>query len=158
VTGAKLLAFILTRDASQTLCHLYPEATLELLTAQLASYFGTYQSDKNAWTAGLPAALARFSSLLEIEALAKQISQFAPKADQLILVPHRFLHLLPLYCLPFGKPSGSLHCRINSPVVCALPPACRCCRWCGNASRRPWKACLPCRTSRKIYSTGACCT
>jgi CHAT domain-containing protein len=79
-----------------------------LLTAELNSYFGTYQSDKNAWTAELPATLERFSSMLELEALAKQISQFAPAADQLILVPHRFLHLLPLHCLPFGEASGSL--------------------------------------------------
>jgi CHAT domain-containing protein len=108
VAGSKLLAFILSRDARQPLCHRYPESTLELLTAELDSYFGTYQSDKNAWTAELPAALVRFSSLLELEALAKQISQFAPAADQLILVPHRFLHLLPLHCLPFGEASGSL--------------------------------------------------
>jgi CHAT domain-containing protein/tetratricopeptide (TPR) repeat protein len=108
VAGSKLLAFILTRDARQPVCHRYPESTLELLTAELDSYFGTYQSDKNAWTAELPAALVRFSSLLELEALAKQISQFAPAADQLILVPHRFLHLLPLHCLPFGEASGSL--------------------------------------------------
>jgi CHAT domain-containing protein len=58
--------------------------------------------------AELPAALARFSSLLELEALAEHISQFAPEADQLILVPHRFLHLLPLHWLPFGEASGSL--------------------------------------------------
>jgi CHAT domain-containing protein len=108
VAGSKLLAFILTRDARQPLCHRYPESTLELLTAELNSYFGTYQSDKNAWMAELPAALARFSSLLELEALAEQISQFAPEADQLILVPHRYLHLLPLHCLPFGEASGSL--------------------------------------------------
>jgi CHAT domain-containing protein len=108
VAGSKLLAFILTRDARQPLCHRYPESTLELLTAELDSYFGTYQSDKNAWTAELPAALALFSSLLEMEALAEHISQFAPEADQLILVPHRFLHLLPLHCLPFGEASGSL--------------------------------------------------
>jgi CHAT domain-containing protein len=108
VAGSKLLAFILTRDARQPLCHRYPESTLELLTAELNSYFGTYQSDKNAWMAELPAALVRFSSLLELEALAEQISRFAPAADQLILVPHRFLHLLPLHCLPFGEASGSL--------------------------------------------------
>jgi CHAT domain-containing protein len=108
VAGSRLLAFILTRDVRQPVCHRYPESTLELLTAELDSYFGTYQSDKNAWTAELPAALVRFSSLLELEALAKQISQFAPAADQLILVPHRFLHLLPLHCLPFGEASGSL--------------------------------------------------
>jgi CHAT domain-containing protein len=108
VAGSRLLAFILTRDVRQPVCHRYPESTLELLTAELNSYFGTYQSDKNAWMAELPAALVRFSSLLELEALAKQISQFAPAADQLILVPHRFLHLLPLHCLPFGEASGSL--------------------------------------------------
>jgi len=108
VAGSKLLAFILTRNARQPLCHRYPEPTLELLTAELNSYFGTYQSDKNAWTAELPAALVRFSSLLELDALAEHISQFAPEADQLILVPHRFLHLLPLHCLPFGEASGSL--------------------------------------------------
>jgi len=108
VAGSKLLAFILTRNARQPLCHRYPEPTLELLTAELNSYFGTYQSDKHAWTAELPAALVRFSSLLELEALAEHISQFAPEADQLILVPHRFLHLLPLHCLPFGEASGSL--------------------------------------------------
>ncbi len=108
VAGSKLLAFILTRNARQPLCHRYPESTLELLTAELDSYFGTYQSDKNAWMAELPAALARISSLLELEALAEQISQFAPAADQLILVPHRFLHLLPLHCLPFGESSASL--------------------------------------------------
>jgi CHAT domain-containing protein len=108
VAGTKLLAFILTRDTRQPVCHRYLEATLELLTAELDSYFGTYQNDKNAWTAELPAALARFSSLLEMEALAEHISQFAPAADQLILVPHRFLHLLPLHCLSFGEASGSL--------------------------------------------------
>jgi len=108
VAGSKLLAFILSRDARQPLCHRYPESTLELLTAELNSYFGTYQSDKNAWMAELPAALVHFSSLMEMEALAEHISQFAPEADQLILVPHRFLHLLPLHCLPFGESSGSL--------------------------------------------------
>jgi CHAT domain-containing protein len=108
VAGSKLLAFILTRDARQPVCHRYPESTLELLTAELNSYFGTYQSDKNAWMAELPAALVHFSSLMEMEALAEHISQFAPEADQLILVPHRYLHLLPLHCLPFGESSGSL--------------------------------------------------
>jgi CHAT domain-containing protein len=108
VAGSKLLAFILSRDARQPFCHRYPESTLELLTAELDSYFGTYQSDKNAWMAELPAALVRFSSLLEMEALAEQISHFAPTADQLILVPHRYLHLLPLHCLSFGEASGSL--------------------------------------------------
>jgi CHAT domain-containing protein len=116
VAGLKMLAFILNRDTRQPLCHRYPESTLELLTAELDTYIATYQSEKQSWSAGLPAALARFSSLLEMEALAEQISQFAPEADQLILVPHRFLHLLPLHCLPFGESSNSLQDQFDRGV------------------------------------------
>jgi CHAT domain-containing protein len=61
-----------------------------------------------AWISGLPESLNRLSSLLEIQALADAIAQLAPQADQLILVPHRFLHLLPLHCLPFGNPTTTL--------------------------------------------------
>jgi CHAT domain-containing protein len=43
-----------------------------------------------------------------MDALADQIKQAAPDADQLILVPHRFLHLLPLHCLPLGSAPTTL--------------------------------------------------
>jgi CHAT domain-containing protein len=56
----------------------------------------------------MPKALKDFAGILEIDSLARKISEIAPEADQLILVPHRFLHLLPLHCLPLGESGGTL--------------------------------------------------
>jgi CHAT domain-containing protein len=108
VAGPQLLAFILHRGALQPICHRYPEPTLEALMAEMNAYLSAYRSENNSWQAGLAAALDRFSRLLELDALLEKIQHVAPGADQLILVPHRFLHLLPLHCLPFGKPTTTL--------------------------------------------------
>jgi CHAT domain-containing protein len=108
VAGPKLIAFILAKNSSEPFCHRYPEPTLNLLVQELNSYFSVYTSNRMAWISGLPEILNRLSSLLEIQALADAIAQLAPQADQLILVPHRFLHLLPLHCLPFCNPTTTL--------------------------------------------------
>ena len=103
LAGPQLLAFILCRDALQPICHRYPEPTLEALIAAMNAYLNAYRSENNSWQAGLPAALDRFSRLLELEALMEKIQHVAPGADQLILIPHRFLHLLPLHALPVAE-------------------------------------------------------
>jgi CHAT domain-containing protein len=108
VAGPKLIAFILAKNSSEPFCHRYPEPTLNLLVEELNSYFSVYTSNRIAWISGLQEILNRLSRLLEIQALADAIAQLAPQADQLILVPHRFLHLLPLHCLPFGNPTTTL--------------------------------------------------
>ncbi len=108
VAGPKLIAFILAKNSSEPFCHRYPEPTLNLLVEELNSYFSVYTSNRMAWISGLQEILNRLSRLLEIQALADAIAQLAPQADQLILVPHRFLHLLPLHCLPFGNPTTTL--------------------------------------------------
>ena len=108
VAGSKLLAFILVKDSSEPFCHRYSESTLELLIEELRSYFSAYASNRSAWLSALPETLKRLSVLLEMEALVDAIAKIAPQADQLILVPHRFLHLLPLHSLPFGNPTTTL--------------------------------------------------
>ena len=108
IAGPKLIAFILAKNSFAPFCHRYPEPTLNLLIEELNSYFSTYTSNRIAWISGLPDTLNRFSALLEVQALEDAIAQIAPQADQLILVPHRFLHLLPLHCLPFGDPTTTL--------------------------------------------------
>jgi len=108
VAGSKLLAFILVKDSSEPFCHRYSESTLELLIEELRSYFSAYASNRSAWFSALPETLNRLSVLLEMEALVDAIAKIAPQADQLILVPHRFLHLLPLHSLPFGNPTTTL--------------------------------------------------
>jgi CHAT domain-containing protein len=108
VAGPKLIAFILAKNSSEPFCHRYSDSTLELLNEELNSYFSTYASNRSAWFSALPETLNRLSALLEVQALADAIAQLAPQADQLILVPHRFLHLLPLHSLPFGYPTTTL--------------------------------------------------
>ncbi len=108
VAGPKLIVFILAKNTSEPFCHRYSEPTLELLIEELNSYFSAYASNRMAWISGLPETLNRLSTLLEMEALVGHIAKIAPHADQLILVPHRFLHLLPLHSLPFGDPTTTL--------------------------------------------------
>ena len=108
VAGPKLIAFILAKTSSELICHRYSEPILELLIEELNSYFSAYASNRSAWFSALPETLNRLSVLLEMEALVGHIAKIAPQADQLILVPHRFLHLLPLHSLPFGNPTTTL--------------------------------------------------
>jgi CHAT domain-containing protein len=103
-----LIAFILAKNSSEPFCHRYSDSTLELLNEELNSYFSAYTSNRSGWFSALPETLNRLSTLLEMEALVGHIAKIAPHADQLILVPHRFLHLLPLHSLPFGDPTTTL--------------------------------------------------
>jgi CHAT domain-containing protein/tetratricopeptide (TPR) repeat protein len=108
VAGPKLVAFILAKNSSEPFCHRYSDSTLELLNEEWNSYFLAYASNRSAWFSALPEILNRLAVLLEMVALVDAIAQIAPQADQLILVPHRFLHLLPLHSLPFGNPTTTL--------------------------------------------------
>ncbi len=108
VAGQKLIAFILAKTSSELICHRYSESSLELLIEEQNNYFSAYASNRSAWFTALPETLNRLSVLLEMEALVDAIAKIAPQDDQLILVPHRFLHLLPLHSLPFGDPTTTL--------------------------------------------------
>ncbi|MEB3168529.1 MAG: CHAT domain-containing protein [Synechococcaceae cyanobacterium] len=100
--GPQLLAFIVTADQPQPLCHRYPADTLERLTALFNSHLQIYLADKMAWQHDLPAYLASLATALEIDALLHTLQVANSQVDQLILTPHRFLHLLPLHALPLN--------------------------------------------------------
>jgi CHAT domain-containing protein len=106
--GDKLIAFLVTTQTAQPTCHVYPEDTLPTLNRALKLYVQTYLEEKEKWAQSLPKALLEFARLLDMDSLARKISEIAPDADQLILVPHRFLHLLPLHCLPLSESHGTL--------------------------------------------------
>ncbi len=108
VAGDRLVAFLVTKQTTQPTCHEYPEDTLKNLIQALNSYFQTYLLEKEEWARSLPKTLMDFAGMLEIDSLARKISEMAPDADQLILVPHRFLHLLPLHCLSLSESNDTL--------------------------------------------------
>jgi CHAT domain-containing protein len=104
----QLLAFIITRTAAQPHCLRYPDDMPEPLQDEFNAYLQAYGSNRSAWIASLPDRFARLSSLLMLDSIAATLSQLAPEVDQLILVPHRFLHLLPLHGLPLGSSDSTL--------------------------------------------------
>jgi CHAT domain-containing protein len=107
-TGKKLLAFIVTSSQSQPLCHRYPEDTLKKLTNLFKSHLQQYLGNKPEWQANLPQLLLSLSTLLDIKDLERKIKEVCPNSDQLILIPHRFLHLLPIHALPLNASGACL--------------------------------------------------
>lgn len=104
----ELVAFIFTKDATHPICHRYRTLPFSFLTDEISAYLKLYASNPSKWRQSLDDTLQHLSNLLEIESIASSVAQVAPKADQLILVPHRLLHSLPLQCLPFGQSKNTL--------------------------------------------------
>jgi CHAT domain-containing protein len=114
--GPQLLAFIVTADQPQPLCHRYPADTLEGLSALFNTHLHIYLTNKTEWQRALPAYLATLATALEIEVLLNTLQAASPQVDQLILTPHRFLHLLPLHALPLNAAGTCLLDRFTRGV------------------------------------------
>jgi len=67
------------------------------LIAVFNNYLQTYQSDRGRWRDSLPVELLQ---LVEILCMEDILDELPAECDRLILIPHRFLHLLPLHALP----------------------------------------------------------
>jgi len=101
--GELLVAFVVVRSTQYPAVHLYsPEKALaaESLAQQ---YLSAYYEQKGRWINHLPARLKRLAALLEIDRVVALIPE---NCDRLIIVPHRFLHALPLHALPLGVREG----------------------------------------------------
>jgi hypothetical protein len=57
-------------------------------------YLDNYYTQKEQWSSNLIERLNQLAEILQIQEILAQI----PKHYRLILVLHRFLHLLPLHC------------------------------------------------------------
>jgi tetratricopeptide (TPR) repeat protein/CHAT domain-containing protein len=63
---------------------------------------------KQRWDKDLSLRLQELSQLLKINDIIDYIDRVAPNSDGLIIVPHLFLHLLPLHALPYGSKGNIL--------------------------------------------------
>ncbi|OKH57878.1 CHAT domain-containing protein, partial [Scytonema sp. HK-05] len=99
-------AFIITRDNQHPIIWKSSQQDLEDLNKWSDEYLETYATDKPRWRYQLAAKLSELAEILHIN----DILDFIPSSCQaLILVPHRYLHLLPLHALPIGeKPTQNL--------------------------------------------------
>ena len=107
LTNDKILAFIVTSNQELTLWQSSPEDR-EVLFTWTNDYLTTYYQNKAQWIETLPSRLESLSNILHIN----DIIQLIPNStQQLIIIPHRFLHILPLHALPIADE------RYNNPIL-----------------------------------------
>jgi CHAT domain-containing protein len=68
-----------------------------------ADYLQAYRQHPSTWRQQLPEALTRLAAILHINDL---LSLLPPMCTQVILVPHRLLHVVPLHALPIEAEPG----------------------------------------------------
>jgi CHAT domain-containing protein/TPR repeat protein len=97
--GEKFCTFIVTRQSVQPIVWESTLKDLNDLQEWWLDYLEAYQTQKDKWQTNLADRLKRLAEILHIEEIIGRLSK---TCDQVILVPHRFLHLLPLHALPLG--------------------------------------------------------
>jgi len=93
----KFCAFIYTRQSSQPYVWESSLEDLDNLQQWHQEYFVNYISDFSEWSNKLSKRLERLAEILHID---KLLNDLPPNCQQVILIPHRYLHLLPIHALP----------------------------------------------------------
>jgi len=75
---------------------------LQHLTQWFFGYFLVYHTDRANWISTLERQFETFAKILHLDQIIAYIHRVCPRCNQVILVPHRFLHLLPLHALPLA--------------------------------------------------------
>jgi CHAT domain-containing protein len=95
IAGETFLVFIVT---SQVL-KVWQSSTRDRdkLIDFIKNYREAYENNKTEWIKNLSSRLNQLSEILHIDELLELIPQ---NCDRLIIIPHWFLHIIPLHCLP----------------------------------------------------------
>nr|CAO90118.1 unnamed protein product [Microcystis aeruginosa PCC 7806] len=117
IAGDSIMAFVVT---SQGLNVWQSSAEdREKLINFIKNYRDAYENNKTAWINNLNDYLNQLSEILQIDELLELI----PKScSRLILIPHWFLHIIPLHCLPL-KNGQFLYQRFSNGV--GYVPSCQ---------------------------------
>jgi CHAT domain-containing protein len=103
ITTDKLLVFIITNQTQQPIV-LSPDLINPNKLANWAnSYLKAYSNKKSHWQRRLTTRLDLLAKILHIDEIVEQIPT---ECDKLILIPHRYLHLLPLHALLLTEDSS----------------------------------------------------
>jgi CHAT domain-containing protein len=105
VSDNRIHTFIVTHHQDQPLVISSTAAEYTELDTLRDTYLNSYRTDKTIWQDNLPQILTNISQILKLPEVITLLQQLVPDCNQLILVPHRILHLLPLHALPLN-PAG----------------------------------------------------
>ncbi|MEM7553350.1 MAG: CHAT domain-containing protein [Cyanobacteria bacterium P01_A01_bin.84] len=95
-----LSAFIVTRQQATPLHLNYSESQFSNLLETADRYYISYRQRDGQWHNNLPNLLTQLAQNLQTENIIEQIKTIVPDCNQIILVPHRWLHLLPIHAVP----------------------------------------------------------
>ncbi len=96
ILGDSFCVFLITHNSEPRLLS-FPKSDLDQLINWTGEYLEDYYTDREAWQNSLATKLANLAQILHID----EILQSLPKeTTELILIPHRYLHLFPLHALP----------------------------------------------------------
>jgi CHAT domain-containing protein len=97
ILGKSFCVFIITNHNPQPQILQFPQSDLDQLLDWADEYLGNYLRHRQQWQNSLKTKLANLAQLLHIDEIVNAIPE---TCDQLILIPHRYLHLFPLHALP----------------------------------------------------------
>jgi CHAT domain-containing protein/predicted metal-dependent hydrolase len=101
ITSEKILAFIVSSDGNINLWQ-SSEIDLQKLIETVNNYLQLYYSKngKQEWIKQLPNLLQSFSQTLHLNEI---INLIPPNCQRLVIIPHRFLHILPIHAFPISE-------------------------------------------------------
>ena len=103
IASQQLFVFIVTKKAQRPIVLSPNLIDLNKLESWVNNYLKTYNQEKSDWREKLTGNLSQLANILYLDRIIEQIPT---ECDQLILVPHRYLHLLPLHALPLAGDSS----------------------------------------------------
>ena len=118
ITGEKILAFIMNHNSPEPQIWQSSGENWMKFRNWVNEYlqaYSTNQQHRQQWISDLE---TRLKDLAEILCLEKNLSFVSKESDRLILIPHRFLHILPLHALPVsphfrGSSKGNEKCLFD---------------------------------------------
>ncbi|MBH8560761.1 CHAT domain-containing protein [Nostoc sp. CENA67] len=106
ILNDKILAFIVTKTGEVTVWQSQAE-DFKALENWINQYLQNYYNQNDQWLNSLESALQQLATILHIDEIIAIINQRSKHCNQLILIPHRFLHLFPLHALPINQNAAS---------------------------------------------------
>ncbi len=96
-TFDKILAVVIQPGGKEIKIWQSSSADIEALIDWISEYLADYYNQKYQWQNQLEQSLKKLAVILHIEEILQKVP---PQCQKLILIPHRYLHLLPLHALP----------------------------------------------------------
>jgi CHAT domain-containing protein len=110
ITSAGVQTFIITRNNPLIVVSPVKEDDPYALINWMVTYLEDYREQKDKWRNQLTSILRQLAEILHLNEILIKIPK---ECDRLILIPHFFLHLLPLHALPLAIDGGGIECETS---------------------------------------------